>query len=75
MSIYVTPVSSSFMIWLALMLAIPGATTSSMGKIPTGSSRSTSTSLGAHKQVVTPVKPRGGVSSHVRAKACIDGEG
>ena len=63
------------MIWLELMLVIPGAITSSTGKIPTGNSRSTSTSLGAHKQAVTPVKPQGGVSSRASAKACIDGEG
>ena len=74
-SIYVTPVCSSLMIWLVLMLVIPGAATSSTGKIPTGSSRSTSTSLGAHKKVVTPAKPWGGVGSHARAKVCINDEG
>ena len=57
------------------MLAIPGAATSSTGRIPTGSSRSTSTSLGARKQAVTPAKPWGGVGGHVSAKACIEGEG
>ena len=63
------------MIWLELMLAIPGAATSSTGRIPTGSSRPTSTSLGTCKQVVTPAKPWGGVGGHVSAKECIDGEG
>ena len=54
---------------------IPGVATSSMGRRPTGSSRSTSTSLGTCKQVVTPVKPQGGVGSHASAKACANGEG
>ena len=74
-SIQVTSVSLSLMISLELMLEIPGAATSSMGRRPTGSSRSTSTSLGTRKQVVTPAKPWGGVSRHASAKACTDGEG
>ena len=63
------------MIQLELMLAIPGDATSSMGRIPTGSSRSTSTSSGTHKQVVTLAKARGGVGSHTSARACVNGEG
>ena len=63
------------MIRLELMLVIPGAATSSRGMMPTGGSRSTSTSLGTLKQAVTPAKPWGGVGNHASTKACIDGEG
>ena len=54
---------------------MPGVLTSSRGMMPTGGSRSTSTSSGTCKQAVTPAKPQGGVSSHASTKACVSGEG
>ena len=57
------------------MLAMPGAAKSPMDIASTGASSSTSTNSGACRQVVTPEKPRGGVSSHTSAKACVDGQG
>ena len=68
-------VISSCTIWLELTLAIPGAASSSMGAMPTGSSRSASTRSGVHKQAVTPEKPCGGVGGHISTKACASREG
>ena len=69
------PVILSFTIQLELTLEIPGVATSLMGMVPTGTSRSTSTSSGVHRQAVTPEKPHGGVGGCTSAKACVDGEG
>ena len=54
---YVMAVTSSFTMWLALILEILGVTISLMGMVPMGASRSTSTSSGICKQAVTPKKP------------------
>ena len=72
---YVTPVTSSFTMWLALILEIPGVTTSLMGMVPMGASRSTSTSSGICKQAVTPKKPYSGVCGHTSTIAWDDKEG
>ena len=75
MSIYVMPVILSLTMQLELTLEIPGATTSPMGIVPTGTSRSTSTSSGVCKQAITPEKPHSRVGGHTSAKACVGGEG
>ena len=74
-STYVTPVISSFMMQLELTLEIPGVTTSLMGMVPMGVSRSTSMSSGIDKQAVTLEKPHGGVGSCMSANACAGREG
>ena len=74
-STYVTPVTSSLTMWLVLTLEIPGVTTSLMGMVPMGASRSTSTSFGVCKQAITPEKPRGRVGGHMSANACAGKEG
>ena len=54
---------------------IPGAVTSSMGRIPTAAQ---DLLLPAQEHVsrwLLPTKPWGGVGSHASAKACIDCEG
>ena len=72
-SIYVMPVNSSLTMWLERTLEIPGAVTSPMGIVPTGASRSTSTTSGVCKQAVTAEKPHGGVGSCTSTKACVGG--
>ena len=72
---YVTPVTSSFTMQLALILEIPGVTTSPMGMVPMGASRSTSTSSGICKQAVTPKKPCGRVGGHTSTNAWDGKEG
>ena len=74
-SMYVMLVISSFTVWLELTLEIPGVATSLMGMASTGALRSTSTSSGVCKQVITPEKPCGRAGSDTSAKACMDGEG
>ena len=61
--------------WLILIVEILGVTTSPMGMVPMGASRSTSTSFGIHKQAVTPEKPCSGVGGHMSANACTGEEG
>ena len=70
---YVMPVTSSFTMWLALILEIPGVTTSLMGMVPMGASRSNSTSSSICKQAVTPKKPHGRVGGCTSASTQ-DGE-
>ena len=74
-SMYVMPVISSFTIWLELTLEIPGVATSPMGIAPIGTSRSTSTSSGVCKQVITSEKPCGRVGGHTSTEACVGREG
>ena len=74
-STYVMPVTSSFMLLLVLTLEIPGVTTSPMGMVPMGASRSTSTSSGICKQAVTLEKPCSRVGSHMSTNACGSKEG
>ena len=72
---YVMPVTSSFTMWLALILEIPGVATSLMGMVPMGASRSTSTISGIHKKAVTPKKPCSRVGGHTSASAQDSKEG
>ena len=74
-STYVMPVISSFTMQLELTLEMPGVTTSWMGMVPTGNSRSTSMNSGVCKQAVTLEKPHTGVCSHMSANACVGREG
>ena len=74
-SIYVTPVVSSLVMQLVLMVVIPGVTTNPMGMVPRGTSRATSTSSGVCRQAVTPAKPHSRVSGHMSANACTGKEG
>ena len=74
-STYVTPVTSSLMMWLVLTLEIPGVTTSPMGMVPMGASRSTSMSSGIHKQAITPEKAHGRVGSCMSTNACAGEKG
>ena len=60
---------------LVLIVEILGVATSSMGIVPMGASRSTSTSSGIHKQAVTPAKPCSRVGGHTGANACTGEEG
>ena len=74
-STYVMPVTSSFMMWLVLTWEIPGVTTSPIGMVPMGASRSTSMSSGICKQAVTSEKPCSRVGSCMGTKACAVKEG
>ena len=74
-SMYVTPIASSLMMWLVLTVEIPGVTTSQMGMVPMGASRSTSTSFGIHKQAITPEKPHSRVGGCTSTSACTGEEG
>ena len=74
-SMYVTPVDSSLMMWLILMVEIPGVATSPMGMVPRGASRGTSTSSGVHRHAVTPAKPCSRVGSCMSANAHTGEEG
>ena len=73
--VHVTPVTLSLTMRLVLTLEIPGVTTSPMGMVPMGTSRSTSTSSGICKQAVTPEKPCSRVGGHMSTNACAGKEG
>ena len=53
MSIYVTPVASSLMMQLILMVEILGVTTTPMGMVPWGTSEAISKGSGIQRQAVT----------------------
>ena len=74
-SMQVTPVTSSLMMWLVLTIDILGAATTPKGMVPRGSSRATSTSSGICRHAVTPAKLCGRVGSCMRANACTGEEG
>ena len=67
MSIYVTPVTSSLMIQLVLMVEILGVTTTPKDMVPWDVSEAISKGLGIQRQAVTPAKPHGGVNGHMTA--------
>ena len=73
-SMYVTPVASSFMMWLILMVEILGGDTTPMDMVPRGASEATNSS-GICRQAVTPAKPHGGFGGHTTANACTGEEG
>ena len=75
MSMYVTPVASSLIMWLMLMVEILGVATSPMGMVPRGALRATSSSSGVCGQAITPAKPHGGVGGCTSANACTGEEG
>ena len=74
-SIYVTPVVSSLVMRLVLMVEIQGVATNPMGMVPRGTSRATSTSSGVCRQAVTHAKLHSGVGGHTSANACTGKEG
>ena len=74
-SMYVTPVASSLMMWLVLMVEILGVTTTPMGMVPRRNSRATSISSGVHRQSVTPAKLHDGVGGCMSVNACTGEEG
>ena len=74
-SIYVTPVVLSLVMWLVLMVEILGVTTTPMDMVPRGASEAIPNSSGVHRQAVTPVKPHGGVVGHMTSNACTGEEG
>ena len=63
------------MMWLALIVEIPGVATSPMGMVPMGASRSTSTSSGICKQAITPEKPCSRVGGCMSTNTCTGEEG
>ena len=75
MYIYVTPVASSLMMWLILMVEILGVTTTPMDMVPWGTSEAISKGSDIQRQAVTPVKPDGGVIGCTTANACTGEEG
>ena len=74
-SIYVMPVALSLMMWLVLMVEIPGVATNSMGMVPRGASRATSTSSGVCRQAITPAKLHSRVGGCMNVNACSGKEG
>ena len=70
---YTSPMVSSFTTRLELMLKRPGLDTISMDIVPTGVSRSTSTSSGVLKQATTLAKPRGSVGGLTNASVLAGG--
>ena len=66
---YTSPMVLSFTTQLELTLKRPGLNTIPTDIVPTGISRSTSSSSGVLKQAVTPVKPWGSVGSLTNASA------
>ena len=75
MSIYETPVASSLMMWLILMVEIPGFATTPMDMVPWGTSEAISKGLGIQRQAATPTKLHGRVHGHTTANACTGEEG
>ena len=75
MSIYVTPVASSLMIQLMLMVEILGVVTTPMDRVLWGTSEATSDGSCICRQAVTPAKPHGGVIGRTTANACTGEEG
>ena len=75
MSMYVTPVVSSLMMQLVLMVEILGVTTTPMDMVLRGASEAISNSSGVHRQAVTPVKLHGRVVGSMTANACTGEEG
>ena len=74
-SIYVTPITSSLMMRLILMVEIPGVTTTPMDRVSWGASEAISNGSGVCRQAVTPAKPHGGVIGWMTANACTGKEG
>ena len=58
------------MMWLVLMVEIPGVTTTPMDMVQRGTSEATSNSFGVCRQAVTPAKLCGRVIGCTTANAC-----
>ena len=75
MSIYVTPIASSLMIWLMLMVEIPGVATTPMDRVSWGASEAISNGSFVCRQAVTPAKPHCGVIGWTTANDLTGEEG
>ena len=75
MSTYVTPVTSSLMVQLMLMVEILGVATIPMGIASWGASEAISNGSSVHRQAVTPVKLHGGVIGQMTANTHTGEEG
>ena len=75
MSIYVTPIASSLMMQLILMVEILGVATTPMDRVLWGASEAPSNGSGVCRQPVTPEKPDGGVVGRMTANACTGEDG
>ena len=74
-SIYVTPIPSSLIIWLMLMVEILGVATTPMERVSWATSEAISNGSCVHRQAVTPAKPCGGVIGQMTANAHTGEEG
>ena len=74
-SIYVTPVASSLMMWLMLMVEILGVATTPMDRVLWGASKAISDGSCVCRQAVTPAKLHGGVIGQTTANAHTGEEG
>ena len=72
-SMYTSPIVLSLTTWLELTLEMPGVITSPMDIVPMGISQPISKTSGVFRQAITPVKPQGGVGSHLNANALAGG--
>ena len=72
-SMYTSPIVSSWTTWLELTLEMPGVDTSPMDIEPTGISWPTSMTSGVFRQAVTLVKPWGGVGGCFNANVLAGG--
>ena len=75
MSIYVTPIASSLMILLMLMVEILGVAITPIERVSWGTSEAISDGSCVHKQAVTPVKLQGGVFGWTTANTHTGEEG
>ena len=72
-SMYTSPIVSSWTTWLEFTLEMPGVDTSPMDIEPTGVSWPTSMTSGVFRQAITLVKPWGRVGSLFNANALAGG--
>ena len=74
-SIYVSPIASSLIMQLVVMVEILGVTTTPMDRVLWGTSEVSSDGSCIHRQAVTPAKLQGGVIGQTTAKAHTGEEG
>ena len=74
-SIYMTPIASSLIMQLMLMVEIPGVTTTPIDRVSWGTSEASSNGSCVHRQAVTPAKLHGGGVGQTTAKARTGEEG
>ena len=75
MSIYVMPIASSLLIWLILMVEIPGVVTTPMDRELGDASEALSDGLCLLRQAITHGKPQGGVTGQMTANSHTGKEG